>query len=96
MFRVDKNILLKKLRCLIDMSDSVHSLQYKHRNVDSGIIIENQFCPIGEKFFKPFYKQWSASILSFLYYFYRLCTLRHTYWQEDSVATVYRLHEQLE
>jgi len=33
------------------MNDSVPTLEYINRNVDSGIIIENQFCPIGEKIF---------------------------------------------
>jgi hypothetical protein len=47
---LEEKVLLK-LSCLIDMNNSVPACAYINRKVEQVLILQNQFCQIGEKCF---------------------------------------------
>ena len=47
MLYLDKNLLLLKLRSLIDIRNPVPAREYVNRNVEQVLILEDQFCPVG-------------------------------------------------
>ena len=58
MLCLDKNIILLKLRSVIDTSNLVPAREYLKRNAEQELILEDQFCPIGGEIKKkPIYKQ---------------------------------------